>query len=146
MKYLTNNISETRKIGAQKAEKAKKKKTANVFCLRGDLGSGKTAFLQGFGKGLLVKQKIQSPTFIIMSRFSLKNKEFKNFFHFDCYRLDTSEEIINLGFKEIIANPENIVAIEWPEKIEKFLPPQRTEIIFKIINENQREITFKKIK
>lgn len=144
MKYFTNNISETKKIGAEKAQKIKKKKSALVFCLRGDLGAGKTAFLQGFGQGLGVKEKIQSPTFIIMSRFPLKG-DFKNFFHFDCYRLENPEEIINLGFKEIIINPENIVAIEWPEKIEKFLPKQRTEIAFKIINEDQREIIIKNI-
>ncbi|MFA5009279.1 MAG: tRNA (adenosine(37)-N6)-threonylcarbamoyltransferase complex ATPase subunit type 1 TsaE [Candidatus Paceibacterota bacterium] len=145
MKYLTSNIKETKEIGNKEARKIKKKKTALVFCLRGDLGAGKTAFLQGFGKGLGVKEKIQSPTFVIMSRFPLKKTEFNNFFHFDCYRLENPEEIINLGFKDIIINPENIVAIEWPEKIEKFLPKKRTEIIFKTINEDEREIIIKNI-
>jgi tRNA threonylcarbamoyladenosine biosynthesis protein TsaE len=107
-------------------------------------GQEKLLFLQGFGQGLGVKEKFQSPTFIIISRFQIKG-DFKNFFHFDCYSLENPEEIINLGFKEIIINPENIVAIEWPEKIEKFLPKQRTEIAFKIINEDQREIIIKNI-
>jgi tRNA threonylcarbamoyladenosine biosynthesis protein TsaE len=114
-----------------------------VLCLRGELGSGKTTFLQGLGKILGVKEKIQSPTFIIMSRFPLKNFSFKNFFHFDCYRLEDSEEIIKLGFKEIIADPKNIVAIEWPQMIEKFLPQKRIEITLEALEEDKRKIEIK---
>lgn len=141
MKYLTNDFLETQVIGEELAKTAKPGAVARIFCLRGDLGAGKTTFLQGFGKGLKIKEKIQSPTFIIMSRIPLKAQAFKDFFHFDCYRLEQPQEIIKLGFKEIISNPKNIVAIEWPEKIEEFLPETRVEIVFEALGENQRKIT-----
>lgn len=140
MEYITNNFLKTKELGKLISKKAKPQKFANIFCLRGDLGAGKTTFLQGFGSGLGV-EKIQSPTFVIMNKFSLKKQEFKNFYHFDCYRIENQEEIIKLDFIEIINNPKNIIAIEWPEKIEKFLPKSRTEIRFKIIGEEKRKIS-----
>lgn len=147
MNYYTNNFLETKKLGEEIVKKIKpSKRGATVFCLKGDLGAGKTTFLQGFGIGLKIKEKIQSPTFIIMNRHVLKNNNFKNFFHFDCYRLEKPKEIINLGFKEIIANPDNLVAIEWSSKIEKILPNQRTEIVFETIEQEKRKITVKIIK
>ena len=144
MKQTTDSLLATQALGEELAVTTLSGATARVFCLRGELGAGKTSFLQGFGKGLKVKEKIQSPTFIIMSRFPLKNQKFKNFYHFDCYRLESPEEIIKLGFEEIISNPENIVAIEWPEKIEKFLPGDRTEIALEFLGENERAINIEK--
>ncbi len=147
MNYYTNNFLETKKLGEKIVKKVKPAKSgATVFCLKGDLGAGKTTFLQGFGIGLKIKEKIQSPTFIIMNRYALKNNNFKNFFHFDCYRLEKPKEIINLDFKEIIADPDNLVAIEWSSKIQKFLPSQRTEVFFEIIDQEKRKITIKIIK
>ena len=106
---------------------------AVVLALRGDLGSGKTTFIQGFAGGLGVKEKIISPTFVILKRFG-------NFYHIDCYRLGKPEEILPLDWQEIIANPRNIVAVEWPEKIEKFLPEETFFLNFKFINKNRREV------
>ncbi|MCL5010910.1 MAG: tRNA (adenosine(37)-N6)-threonylcarbamoyltransferase complex ATPase subunit type 1 TsaE [Patescibacteria group bacterium] len=116
-----------------------------VLALRGNLGSGKTTFVQGLAKGLGVKNEINSPTFVIMKKFKIQNskfKTFKNFYHIDCYRLNKPEEILSLGWQEIIANPKNIVAVEWPGKIKKFLPKQTTCLIFKFVNKNQRSIKF----
>jgi tRNA threonylcarbamoyladenosine biosynthesis protein TsaE len=143
MQYCPNNAEETQKIAEDFALSLQPQKEACVLCLRGELGSGKTTFLQGFGRALKVKEKIQSPTFIIMSRFPLKNPNFNNFFHFDCYRLDEPEEIIKLGFNDIMKDPKNLVAIEWPEKIEKFLPQKRTEIIFEVLEGDKRKIEVK---
>lgn len=143
-KYTATSCKQTQKLGENfalrlrsgQAKEIKNRKTAVVLCLQGDLGSGKTTFLQGFAKGLGIKEKITSPTFVIY-------KKFKNFYHFDCYRINKSEEILELGFKEIISNPENIVAIEWPEKIKKTLEKDIIEIDFKFINGKTREIIFK---
>ena len=135
--YQTNNAGETKKLGksmARKILKLPKIKGAFVVALQGDLGGGKTTFVQGFAKGLGIKEKITSPTFVIM-------KKFKNFYHIDCYRIQKPEEILEIGFKEIISNPENIVAIEWPERIEKILPKNTIKIRFKFINKNTRKIT-----
>jgi len=107
-------------------------KQAFVLALKGDLGSGKTTFLQGFAKGLGIKDKILSPTFNICKKYQIpacdrpglsqENRVYARFYHFDCYRIKKPKEILDLGFKEIIKNPENIVAIEWPENIKKIIP------------------------
>ena len=111
------------------------RKQALILALKGNLGSGKTTLTQGLAKALGIKKRITSPTFVILKRF-------KNFYHIDCYRLRKPEEILELGFREIIANPKNIVVIEWPEKIKKLLPKQTIFLRFKFISEKQREISF----
>ncbi len=142
-KSTTKNFKETQKIGQHFAREILAggiKKTAVVLCLQGDLGAGKTTFLQGFAKGLGIKETILSPTFVLMKRFAIKKKGFKNFYHFDCYRIESVNHIEDLGLKEIILNPENIVAIEWPERLRNLLPKNSMLIRFKHLEENTREI------
>ena len=144
--YTTKSYKQTQKLGEKTAKdilETTTQKGAVVVGLKGNLGGGKTTFLQGFAKGLGVKEKILSPTFVIMKRFEIKNKIFENFYHFDCYRFEKPEDILELDFKEIISNPENIVAIEWPEKVKKVLPKNTTFIDFKFIDKNKREISFR---
>jgi tRNA threonylcarbamoyladenosine biosynthesis protein TsaE len=145
IKHTTKNFKETQKLGEKfvkevlsirRSAPQDKNNSAVVLGLTGNLGGGKTTFLQGFAKGLGVKEKILSPTFVIMKRF-------KNFYHIDCYRLKNEKDILELGFKDIIKNPKNIVAIEWPEKIKKVLPKNTILIKFKFIDNNTREIIFK---
>ena len=80
----------------------------------------------------------------MMKRFKIYDLRFKNFYHIDCYRLENPEEILDLGFKEIISNPENIVAIEWPEKISEIMLKNIISIKFKHLKENKREISIDK--
>jgi len=144
-KIITKNDKETQKLGQQTAKgilKLPARRTATVLGLHGNLGSGKTTFLQGFAKGLGIKEKILSPTFVIQKRFKLKDRNFKNFYHIDCYRLNNYKDILSLDFKKIVDDPENIIAVEWPGKIRKVLPKSLIEIDFKFINETQRELTF----
>src|SRR3989344_1477307 len=94
--YLTRKAGQTRKLGiffAKRILKTSLGKKALLLGLEGDLGGGKTCFLQGFAKGLGVKEKVLSPTFVLMKRFQIKDSRFKNFFHIDCYRLKSSREI-----------------------------------------------------
>lgn len=148
-KYKTNNSFETQDLGKKIAKEillSQTKKEAIVLWLKGNLGSGKTTFLQGFAKGLGIKEKILSPTFVVMKRFELKNKQYKNFYHIDLYRLKNKNEIKGLKIDEIIKDSKNIVAIEWPEKIKKILWIKKfMKIYFKFINENSREIIFKSV-
>lgn len=140
MNYLTKNFKETQKLGKKLAKKIKSGKGAAVLGLQGDLGGGKTTFLQGLAKGLGIKEKILSPTFVIMKRFKINIKHFKNFYHIDCYRLNSPKDIEELGIKDIILNPKNIVAIEWSERIKKILPKSAIIIKFVFIDKNKREI------
>jgi tRNA threonylcarbamoyladenosine biosynthesis protein TsaE len=146
IKCLSKSAGQTKKLGESLAKellKEKEQKGAFVLGLEGDLGGGKTTFLQGFARGLGIKQKILSPTFIIMRKFEIRNSKFKYFYHIDCYRIQKVKEILDLGFKEILSRPENIVAVEWAEKISKILPKDILTLEFEFINKETREIVLK---
>jgi len=115
---------------------------ALILGLEGDLGGGKTTFLQGLAKGLGIKQRITSPTFVILKKFQVKGSKFKAFCHIDCYRLKKPKEILVLGFKEMTANPENIVAVEWAGRIQKILPRNTLMLKFEFISRTKRRIRF----
>jgi len=136
---------------ARKILREKPKKSALVIGLIGELGSGKTTFLQGFAKGLAIREKVLSPTFIIYRKIQIpkskcqiksktQNQNFYFFYHFDCYRIENPKELLSLGFAEIISNPKNIVAIEWADKIKKILPTNTIWIKFEFIDEKTRKI------
>src|SRR3989338_1543134 len=119
-------------------------RNATVVALIGDLGAGKTTFAQGFALGLGIRQRITSPTFIMVRRYALPVPRsafhvshsrfhvprFTNFFHIDCYRIKKAKELASLGVKKILNDPHNIVLIEWADKIKKMLPPGARVIRF----------------
>lgn len=122
-----------------------KTKNSNwLVCLYGDLGGGKTIFAKGIAEEFGVKEIVNSPTFLIMKKyFSLKkiNKKY-TLYHFDCYRISDSQEILDLGWEDIISGENNIIIIEWPEKIENILPKKRLNLKFIFVDENVRRIEF----
>ena len=141
---LTKTPEQTKKLGqllAKEVLKNPRKKRAFVLALKGDLGGGKTTFLQGFVLALGLKQRITSPTFIIVKRVSLNKGQFRDFYHIDCYRIKEPKELTALGFREILAFPQNIVAIEWAERVEKILPKDTMTIEFEFIDQQTRKIT-----
>jgi len=153
--HITKSYKETQKLGENMAKKILKmplQKTAVILGLKGNLGGGKTTFLQGFAKGLGVKEKVLSPTFVIIKKYKLYIKrpvghfvckqQFFDFYHIDCYRLKNEKDILELNFKEIISDPKNIIAVEWPEKIKKVLSKNIIKIDFKFVDKNKREIRF----
>ena len=131
---ITNSAKETKRLGYMMAKRFPKNKS--VLALKGNLGSGKTTFLQGFAKGLGVKEKILSPTFVLFKHFKGKNRDF---YHFDCYRVK-GKDLNSLGFKDIISNPRNIVAVEWP----RTKLPKAVVIEFQFLDKNKRRIIIKK--
>lgn len=162
MKFITKSQNQTKKLGEKIAKdilkKYQKTNSAVVLKLIGELGSGKTTFLQGFAKGLGIKGNITSPTFILMKKYPIlpicakkdsriftdKNLcKFINFYHIDCYRIQKPKEILALGLKEIILNNKNIVAIEWADRILKLLPKNSILIKFEFLDEKKRKITIK---
>lgn len=138
-KIITKSFEETQKLGF---DLAKNLKGGEVICLHGNLGSGKTTFVQGLAKGMGVKQRIISPTFIIVRSYEIKNQKSKMFYHVDLYRVENDKDVESLGLLEIINDKENIVVIEWADKIEHLLPSNRVDIIFNYIDDNRREIIF----
>jgi tRNA threonylcarbamoyladenosine biosynthesis protein TsaE len=117
---------------------------SNTLALSGELGSGKTTFVQGLAKGLGVNGRIISPTFIIVRKYPLTLK-FKNFYHVDLYRLegDLDREVLNLGLPYIWSEPESIMVIEWAEKIRALVPSGATWITFEDMGESKRRLLVK---
>lgn len=139
--YTTNSFEDTRQLGRNFASEIF---GIQVVALHGDLGSGKTTFVQGFAEGLGITKKIISPTFIIMRTYELKDHQTKKFFyHVDLYRIESIHDVEGLGLLEIMNDPDNIVVIEWPEKIENSLPKDRKDVFFTYIGEDKREILIK---
>lgn len=114
--------------------------SALVVGLSGELGSGKTTFMKGVAKAFGVTETVTSPTFVIEKIYKLKDKPFKKLIHIDAYRLEKGKELLTLGWGEIQKNPENIIFIEWPERVKEVLPKDMIPITFTVIGEHEREI------
>ncbi len=95
---------------------------ARVVALSGDLGAGKTTFVQAAARELGVEDQVNSPTFVIEKIYRLTDRPFTHLIHIDAYRLDGAHELEAIGWHEIIANPQNLIYIEWPENIPGVLP------------------------
>ncbi len=127
MQKVSKSLKDTRKIAKDFLSKTLKikGKRAQVVSLSGELGAGKTAFAQALARELGVKRKVTSPTFVIIKKYSIKNQKnpkFNFLFHLDAYRLKNHQELLRLGWEEIIGDPEHLVLIEWPENVKKAMP------------------------
>ncbi|KKP90988.1 MAG: ATP-binding protein [Candidatus Nomurabacteria bacterium GW2011_GWD2_36_14] len=118
------------------------KEKAVVIALSGDLGVGKTTMTQEIAKHLGVMENVISPTFVIMKIYKTKNEIFKNLIHIDAYRLENDEEILMLGWKDMIEDRENLIILEWPERIGGFLPEDAHKINIEHKDETTRSIKF----
>ncbi|MFZ2975122.1 MAG: tRNA (adenosine(37)-N6)-threonylcarbamoyltransferase complex ATPase subunit type 1 TsaE [Candidatus Moraniibacteriota bacterium] len=153
--FITINSKQTQKLGELLVRELK---GGEILCLDGELGAGKTTFTQGLLKGLKVKGPYTSPTFLIMKQYHIAcnmkhetKKEkmfhvscfmFHDVYHFDAYRVE-AQDILNLGWEEIIANPKNIVIIEWASRIKNIIPSNAIWIEFFWLGEKERKIIFK---
>ena len=133
-KITTKSEEETMEI----AENIESEKFPNmVICLIGDLGSGKTIFTKGFANSLGIEENITSPTFNIIKEYTGGEM---NLYHMDLYRLNG--DVRNLGLDEYFSK-DGVVIIEWADMIEDYLPEDRLEIRFKVIDEDTRVLLFK---
>ncbi len=142
-KYISNSLETTQKIAREFATEIQEDwKNARIVGLYGDLGAGKTAFVQGLAIGLGVTESVLSPTFVIERIYNvgLPARPFFHLIHIDAYRLEKSEELLNLGWKKIISNPSNLIVIEWPEKIADIMPEHIQVKLTALPEENSRRI------
>lgn len=114
----------------------KKEDRAFVVGLYGNLGAGKTAFVKAVSKKLGLNETIISPTFVIMKIYDIENFIWKNLIHIDAYRIEDSKEVEVLGLGDILNNKDNIVFIEWPERIADRIH-QDVKVFIKPVKENE---------
>ena len=132
MKIIANNLKDTEKLGRIIAKCAEK---GTVICLDGELGAGKTSLARFIAKELGVKGYIVSPTFTIIKEYEGRLP----FYHMDVYRIDSEDDMYDLGYDEYIYS-EGVTVIEWSKLIEGILPEERIKIEIKRINDTKREI------
>jgi tRNA threonylcarbamoyladenosine biosynthesis protein TsaE len=147
MKKISKNISENKEIAEfflnKILEKPKNTKGATVVALSGDLGAGKTSFTQATALHLGIKNKINSPTFVLIKKYKIKNKKYKFLFHIDAYRLKNEQELLYLGWEDIIGDKEHLVFIEWPERVKKVIPKGSVPVKISHTKEGYRKFEFR---
>lgn len=169
--YITNSSSETQRLGQILAAELLAQETpgAQVLCLEGNLGAGKTTFTQGLLEHLGAAGPYTSPTFIVMKHYESgthiahrasrsanqsnttihdsssticdTRSTIHDIYHIDTYRV-AEQDILNLGWEEMLTDPANVIVVEWPERIKQIIPASALRIKFEWLSEEQRKITF----
>ena len=144
---IVKDLGELEKFAGELLQEIFVKKQSNtkavVIALAGDLGSGKTAFVQLAAKELGITEIITSPTFSIMKLYDVTgNAVFTKLVHMDAYRIEDISELRPLRFEEIINDKNNLICIEWPEKIQNVLPNNILNVSIKILADESRLITY----
>ena len=143
--FITNGTKETQELGKALVLELR---GGEIICLDGELGAGKTTFTQGLLQGLDLQGPFTSPTFLVMKEYDReisnesKNKKIQKIYHIDAYRVE-AKDLLGLGWKEMIANPENIIIIEWAERVRDIIPKDALYMDFEWLDENKRKIIFK---
>lgn len=134
MNYISNNEIETRKIAKEFASTLS---SGTIVLLEGDLGAGKTAFVKGvvefFGGN---PNDVTSPTFTIVNQYNFKNE---TLFHFDLYRIESVDELYNIGIEEYFYS-NAICFVEWPERAPELFDHTNRKVIIKKLGDNKRKI------
>jgi len=139
-RYLSNSQADTYALGQTLGASFN---GGEVIALYGDLGAGKTALSQGLAAGLGIKATVNSPTFTIMKLYSLKRPGITQFCHVDAYRLNSAQELADIGITDYLGARDTVCAVEWAEKVEGILPKKRVNIYLKALSENERQIIIK---
>lgn len=115
---------------------------ATVLTLSGELGAGKTTFVQGIASALGVQESVVSPTFVLEKIYKLDGRPpargFEYLIHMDAYRLKSAHELRVLGWEEIVREPGNLVLLEWPERVEAAIPKSALRIRIDILGDGRR--------
>jgi tRNA threonylcarbamoyladenosine biosynthesis protein TsaE len=136
MDFFSRGPEQTRRIGVCLGEALQ---AGDVICLQGDLGAGKTTFVQGVARGWGSMDAVSSPTFVLVNMY--RRGDEARLFHMDAYRLDSIPEAEELDIDTMLT--QGPLLIEWPERIDGLVPKERLWIGLAYINEEERQMKFK---
>ncbi|MBR2909783.1 MAG: tRNA (adenosine(37)-N6)-threonylcarbamoyltransferase complex ATPase subunit type 1 TsaE [Clostridia bacterium] len=137
--YISNNEQDTKEIALQISRKLT---AGDIVLLEGDLGAGKTAFVKGIIKAYGGDEsQVTSPTFTIVNEYNVLGK---TIYHFDLYRIESVEELFNIGIEEYFYSV-GICFIEWPERAEELFVGSHKKITIEKTGETSRKIKFEEI-
>ncbi|MBT7074492.1 MAG: tRNA (adenosine(37)-N6)-threonylcarbamoyltransferase complex ATPase subunit type 1 TsaE [Anaerolineae bacterium] len=133
--FISRSPEQSRRMGMRLGAMLK---LGDILCLQGDLGAGKTTFVQGLAQGWGSLDPVSSPTFIIVNLY--RRADQSQLFHLDTYRLESASEAEMLDLDEMLATGS--LVIEWPERIENILPKERLWLNLEYIDEERRRLQF----
>ncbi|MGM9997940.1 MAG: tRNA (adenosine(37)-N6)-threonylcarbamoyltransferase complex ATPase subunit type 1 TsaE [Candidatus Bruticola sp.] len=136
-RVLTNSSSETESWGERLSALLR---PADVIAFYGDLGAGKTTFVRGLARAAGAREQVSSPTFVLMHIYEGRLP----IYHFDAYRLQNGQELLNIGAEEYIGT-DGVACIEWSERTEELLPSDclRLKIYYRTdLGPEGRELVF----
>jgi len=136
MDFFSRSPDQTRRVGMQLGEALR---AGDVICLQGDLGAGKTTFVQGIAQGWGSVDSVSSPTFILVNVY--RGSDQKKLFHMDAYRLDSAPEAEELDLDSML--DQGPLIVEWPERMQRLIPSERLWVQLEYIDEEEREMRFK---
>ncbi len=134
MKITNYNLDDLNQIAIKIIAKSSHK----IISFQGDLGAGKTTLIKNLVKTLGSKDHVSSPSFSLINEYQAENVKI---FHFDFYRINSIEEVYDIGFEDYL-NQEAWIFIEWPEKIEQIIDFEHHKIKIQFNELLQRELTF----
>ena len=134
--FFSRSPEQTRRLGTRLGGALQ---AGDVICLQGDLGAGKTTFVQGVAQGWGSVDAVSSPTFILINEY--RRADTSQLFHMDAYRLDSTAEAELLDLDSMLA--DGALIIEWPERIPGLIPAERLWVQLEHVDEEEREMKFK---
>jgi tRNA threonylcarbamoyladenosine biosynthesis protein TsaE len=134
--FLSRSPEQTRRLGARLG---KALQPGDVICLQGDLGAGKTTFVQGIARGWGSLDAVSSPTFILVNVY--RDAERNQLFHMDAYRIESTLEADELDLDTMLA--QGPLLIEWPERMERLIPREHLWIVLEHVDQDERKMRFK---
>lgn len=136
--FFSRSPEQTRRLGARLGAVLR---PGDIICLQGDLGAGKTTFVQGVAKGWGSLDAVSSPTFIIVNEY--RRADGSRLFHMDAYRLDSAPEAEELDLDSMLA--DGVLLVEWPERIVGLVPAEHLWIQLEHVDEEEREMKFRAV-
>ena len=137
VEFASNSVSQTERLGVRLGQLLS---GSELICLKGDLGTGKTAFARGIARGWGSSVRVTSPTFTLINEYP-RVGDGEILYHCDCYRLSGLEVLETTGLQDLL-DREELLMIEWPERIAQWLPSERLEIEIMFINNTRRMLRF----
>lgn len=131
--FISTSVEQTERLGVRLGQLLQ---LDDVIGLAGDLGAGKTAMARGIGRGWGTALRVTSPTFTVVNQYP-RMSDGRILYHVDCYRLQSEGDVVTAGLEDVLSN-DGAVMIEWPERIEKWLPQDRLTIQLRYLSETRR--------
>lgn len=146
MEPSRKNLQNIKDLGREAAQLvsslAPEEGQATLVTLSGELGAGKTAFVQAMAAALGVTDHVTSPTFVLAKRYELTGMPFARLIHIDGYRLKGGEDLRSISLNELMLDSGNLIALEWPEIVADGLPAADVAIRLEVLSDGSRALTY----